>query len=124
MQFPEGYYKVIVNNAGKIILDRVENFENEYGHYPDIKAVWPRKAKNILDINQNNQHYFYGVSREQTLIGKLIKAMDENETINTEFAKDVINVMETFKVKQSSTGSALLFQNGTKRAIVMPIKIN
>jgi len=123
MQFPAGYYKVIVNNASKIILDSYD-LEKELGRYPDIKAVWPRKAKNIIDVNKSNQHYLYGVSRVQVLTGKIIKKLDENVTINTGYAEDIINAMETFNVRQAGPTSALLFQNGTKRAIVMPIRMD
>jgi|WetSurMetagenome_2_1015567.scaffolds.fasta_scaffold34237_6 hypothetical protein len=125
MEFPKGYYKVIVNNGSKIILDdATKEFEENHPKYPDIKAIWPRKAKTIL----NEIYCSSSKDKDFFVTAKLLRAMDEKQTINTIFLDDICSSMDHFVVKQEketefSSSHPLLFQNGNKRAIVMPIRM-
>jgi len=104
-----GIWKVIKNTKIRTILEKTDKQVNEF---PDMKSIFP----NTSDAKRVACEYAY----PEITYAKIIRTMDNN-TLNFHFLEDVL--CDTFTAFIVSDTDPIVFENGTKTALIMPMRI-
>jgi hypothetical protein len=113
-----GTYKLISKDKNTIVLDKVENIK-----YPDI-TVLPLFRNNgpkweiEVNLNENQNEGQYALSTAYT---KIIRKMEEDETLNFDFIKNL--PLDKYTVYSHGSKDPICFANGNKGAAIMPMRV-
>jgi hypothetical protein len=105
-----GVYKVIKNTKTRIILEKTEKTADVF---PNMQSVFPylTDAKEI-DCQEKSPYIAYA---------NIIRAMADNKTLNYHFLEDIF--CDNFTAYITDSMKPIVFKNGTKTALIMPMAI-
>jgi hypothetical protein len=106
-----GVYKVVKNAKTQVILQKVDN---DAGEFPNPDCVWPDTKDTTRVLC-----YHGAISKAYS---DIIRAMDNTLCLNFHFVEDVLCDDFMAFIPRNSNAGPITFQNGTKSAIIMPMR--
>ena len=114
-EIPKGIYEVI--EAKGMIIFNLTN--KQISEFPDWMAVIPRHKRAITIKVMGNP-------KEDNVeaVATLFRAMPEDRVVNLKYLSDALGDGDIWKVNvDKEANDALLFRNGRKVAVVMPMRL-
>ena len=114
---PDGWYRVIKHNKSTVFIDPVQM--DEYANYPDVNQVFDQKGR---------YKEFYVDFADYTIdpaYAKIIRAMDKHLILKHDYVSDLEGHefdCLVFRSDSNRSWAPVIFQNGDKRAAIMPFK--
>jgi len=111
-----GLYKVIKSTKKDVYMVPDESDLQ----YPDTERIWPKESPEPVELYPET----YNSTPDATFSLALaqIVRLSEKHSVSVTYLKDILSSSGSWSVAWSGGYDALLFQNGTKAALLMPLK--
>jgi len=112
--FENGYYEVVKNNKSEVIIEKID-LDYDYPDYEDAGIFWElQEAKKIIQPAEN----------PDTFYSSIVRVMDETVSVKHVYINDCLCLDEfTAWIAENSAEKPLILTNGSKRAAIMPYRI-